>query len=63
MEQDLIDYISDELLELLQDEEVRSRVITLAADALPLPNFLEKRILGIVYGALLEGIKNATNNQ
>lgn len=54
---DLLKFIRGELVELLQDEQVRSRVIQWAADALPLPNFLEKRILSILLSSLVELIK------
>jgi len=56
----LIEYIQSEGVALLEDEQVRSRIISMAAAAMPLPNFIEKRILGLFYGAVVEAIKSAS---
>lgn len=59
MSDDLVEFLRNELLELLQDSEVRSRIVDEAAEALPLPDFVERRVLGILYGAMIEAAKNA----
>jgi hypothetical protein len=60
--EDAVEYLESELVDLLSNEEVRDRIIQIAAGALPLPNFIEKRILHLAYGALLEAVKSATKD-
>jgi hypothetical protein len=59
MENDLLEYLTSEFIDLLTDEKVKSKIIEQGADALPLPNFIERRVLSIVYGALVEAVKSA----
>lgn len=51
-------WIQDQLVKILDDDDVKQRVIDMAAEVLPLPNFIERRILGIIYSALFRAIQS-----
>jgi len=53
MDKELLQLLESGLLDILKDEEFKSTVIDAAASELPLPNFIERRLLSLVYNVLL----------
>jgi len=53
MDKELLQLLEDGLIDILQDEKFKSTVIDEVAKELPLPNFLERRILSLLYSVAI----------
>lgn len=52
--------ILNELVEDLNDEDLRKEVADAAANALPLPNMIERRIITLIWAWAAKKLENAT---
>lgn len=53
MDKELLQLLENGLIDILQDEKFKSTVIDEVAKELPLPDFLERRILSLLYSVAI----------
>jgi len=53
MDKELLQLLEDGLLDILKDDEFKSTVIDAVAKELPLPDFIERRILSLIYSVAI----------
>lgn len=53
MDKELLQLLEDGLIDILQDEKFKATVIDEVAKELPLPDFLERRILSLLYSVAI----------
>jgi len=53
MDKELLQLLENGLLDILKEEEFKSTVVDEVAKELPLPDFLERRVLSLLYSVAL----------
>jgi hypothetical protein len=53
MDKELLQLLESGLLDILKDEEFKETVIGAVAKELPLPDFIERRILALIYSVAI----------